>query len=188
MAQLLAQPQPLVSCQMVSSYSQTAKLSPHGLCSSFCFWCEPAYKHFYILLAAGASLLGVMPSSREVASLGLAVLSAATAAEDPLVSAGVTSVAGSSIGGKEVCSVVDPSAAKSSRSAECVGSSAGFSLGHGFSLIPPKLVQKILKWEYVRALARQFRAGSTVKGAPLVPQNLPRREILRKIGRSWWLG
>lgn len=28
-------------------------------------------------------------------------------------------------------------------------SATGFSLGHGFSLIPPKLVAKILKWEYV---------------------------------------
>ena len=27
--------------------------------------------------------------------------------------------------------------------------SAGFSLGHGFPLIPPKLVGNILKWEYV---------------------------------------
>ena len=106
-------------------------------------------KFMHTLLAAGASPLGDMPSSMEVASLGLAVVSAATGAEDPLVSTGVSSVAGSSTSGKEVCSVVASSAAKGSKSAESVGSSAGFSLGHGFPLIPPKLVQKILKWEYV---------------------------------------
>ena len=87
--------------------------------------------------------MGDMPSSVEVASLGLAVepAAAATGAEDPLVSAGVTSVAGSIANRKDVCSVL-PSKAAKQRSL-----SAGFSLGHGFPLVP-------------RTLFKRFKSGN----------------------------
>ena len=76
------------------------------------------------------------------------MVSAATGIKDPLVSAGASSVTESSTCGKEICSVV-ASGTASGKSTESVSGSAGFSLGHGFPLIPPKLVHKILKWEYV---------------------------------------
>ena len=77
----------------------------------------------------------------EVASLELSVALAATPSEDPLVPAGVTSVAGSA---KDACSLVASSeASQSSKSVETAGSSSNFSLGHKFPLIPPKLVAKI---------------------------------------------
>ena len=104
------------------------------------------------LLAAGASPLGDMPDAAELASLWLPL---APGGEDPL-----TAVAGSasSATGGDPCKVVSTGVTHSIPATDCsgdsstsasTGQSAGFSLGHGFPLIPLKLVSKILKWEYV---------------------------------------
>ena len=98
--------------------------------------------------AAGSSPLGEPPLSSEIAALGLptAVMSAPSC-EEPVCSSGVTAVPGSgtSSRGHDPCTIVDSGPKKSS--GESVPS--GFSLGHGFPLIPGKLVAKITKWEYV---------------------------------------
>ena len=122
------------------------------------------------LLTAGASPLGDMPDAAELASLRLPL--APGGGEDPL-----TAVAGSasSATGGVPCKVVSagdthsiPATDRSggSSNSASTGQSAGFSLGHGFPLIPQKLVSKILKWEYVSM-------------AELLPDNL---ELARRSG------
>ena len=90
------------------------------------------------------------PQASEVAALGLSIAPRGSEdrGENPLVSAGITAVAGSasSSGGKDQCTVVH---SESKKPSESPSTTPGFSLGHGFPLIPPKLVVKIQKWEYV---------------------------------------
>ena len=101
------------------------------------------------LLAAGASPLGVMLNSSELASWGLPL---APGSEDPLTAvAGSTTSSNKGESCKVVASGVTPVTGHSgvSASASQPPHTTGFSLGHGFPLIPLKLVTKILKWEYV---------------------------------------
>ena len=92
---------------------------------------------------AGASPLGEMLSAGELVSLGLA---AANAGGDPLAS----SAAG------EIRPIPNPTSSgalalsgESSASSSGSVSGQGFSLGHGFPLIPAKVVNKIQKWEFI---------------------------------------
>ena len=82
-----------------------------------------------------------MPSAGELASLSLVAANAA--GEDPLAS--------STVG--ETRSILNPSApalsGESSASSSGSVSCQGFSLGHGFPLIPAKVVNKIQKWEFI---------------------------------------
>ena len=91
---------------------------------------------------AGASPLGEMPSAGKLASSGLA---AANAGEDPLAS----SAAG------EIRPIPSPHPPEPLLSGELSASSSGsvsgqgFSLSHGFPLIPAKVANKIQKWEFI---------------------------------------
>ena len=123
----------------------------------------------YFLLAAEASPLGDMPDTAELASLRLPFT---PGGEDPLTT--VAGSASSAIGG-DPCKVVSAGITHStpvidrsgdSSTSATTSQSAGFSLGHRFPLIPPKLVSKILKWEYVSM-------------AELLPDNL---ELARRSG------
>ena len=98
----------------------------------------------FLSCLAGASPLGEMPSAGDVASLGLAAASGSTG-EDPLAGGPGTDLPGSVTSGVPLPGSVKPSASASTDS----GSGQGFSLGHGFPLIPAKVVNKIQKWEFI---------------------------------------
>ena len=136
-----------------------------------------------LLLATGASPLGDMPHSVELASLGLPLT---PGGEDPL-----TAVAGSasSSSRRDPCKLVSSQGASkpsghSGDSSIIASQTAGFSLGHGFPLIPPKLVTRILKWEYVSTTWRTFYPTvlsllielQKVRGLHPVLQRLQKRE------------
>lgn len=92
--------------------------------------------------ATGSSPLGELPLSADIAALGLpSTVSSEPSCEEPVCSSGRET----SSFGHTPCTVVYSGPRKSS--SEAVPS--GFSLGHGFPLIPGKLVAKIEKWEYV---------------------------------------
>ena len=98
-----------------------------------------------ILLTSGSSPLGELPLPSEIAALGLqSAVSSAPSSEEPIVSTAVSGTESSS-SGHDPCSVIYSGQKKSP--SEAVPS--GFSLGHGFPLIPGKLVAKIENWEYV---------------------------------------
>ena len=106
---------------------------------------------FSLCYTIGTSPLGELPHASEVASLGLPITpSSSVSREDPLLAPGASTAPASATAGlgKDPCSVVYSGRSKSTESV--VSSISGFSLGHGFPLIPAKLVTKILKWEYVR--------------------------------------
>ena len=106
-------------------------------------------------------------------SLGLPITpSSSVSREDPLLAPGTSAASASTTAGlgKDPCSVVYSGRSKSTES--IVSSISGFSLGHGFPLIPAKLATKILKWEYVSMadllpdnleLARRSQAKSPKK-------------------------
>ena len=94
-----------------------------------------------------------MPNAAELASLASLGLPFTPGGEDPL-----TAVPGSvsSASGRDPCKVISSGATHptpaTGRSGDCPASAcppASISLGHGFPLIPQKLVSKIVKWEYV---------------------------------------
>ena len=111
-----------------------------------------------------------MPNPSQLASLQLPLI---PGGEDPL-----TTIAGStsSASGSDPCKVVSSGATKSTLAGTQPGVSSNstqaqsteFSLGHGFPLIPQKLVAKILKWEFVSM-------------AELLPDNL---ELARRSGEA----
>ena len=111
-----------------------------------------------------------MPNPSELASLQLPLV---PGGEDPL-----TTIAGSksSASGSDPCKVVSSGATQSTLAGTQSGVSSNstqtqsteFSLGHGFPLIPQKLVAKILKWEFVSM-------------AELLPDNL---ELARRSGEA----
>ena len=85
-----------------------------------------------------------MPSAGDVASLGLAAVSGSTG-EDPLAGGHGTDLSGSLTSRVSLPESVKLSASASTDSV----SGQGFSLGHGFPLIPAKVVNKIQKWEFI---------------------------------------
>ena len=110
-------------------------------------------------MLTGASPLGDMPPTSEVASLGLPTVAES---EDPMLSNPGVSSSGAatwSSAGAKACSL----STSGGKSVE-VAHTSGFSLGHGFPLIPAKLVKKIVNWEYVSM-------------AELLPDNL---ELVRR--------
>ena len=95
---------------------------------------------------AGASPLGEMPSVSEVAALGIA---SASAGEDPLLSVETSRESRTISGLPDALSASGPLAGKHPAPASGMASSQGFSLGHGFPLIPAKMVIKLQRWEFV---------------------------------------
>ena len=98
----------------------------------------------FILLHAGVSALGEMPSAGEVVALGLATTGTV---EDPL-----SSTTESTLGTPTVDALSTHSITAKSLASDTVGSSTsgqGFSLSHGFPLIPGKIVSRIQKWEFI---------------------------------------
>ena len=138
-----------------------------------CLWARAVVDcYIAFLLATGASLLGDMPNASKAASLGL-LLAPGPGSEDPLTA--VTGSASSS-SRRDPCKVVSsgttlPTPADHSGGSPSSVQPAGFSLGHGFPLIPPKLVSKILKWEYVSM-------------AELLPDNLELARRSEEVQRS----
>ena len=98
----------------------------------------------FLSCLAGASPLGEMPSAGDVASLGLAAAGGSTG-EDPLAGGHGTDLSSSLISRVPLPESVKLSASASTDSV----SGQGFSLGHGFPLIPVKVVNKIQKWEFI---------------------------------------
>ena len=105
---------------------------------------------------AGASPLGEMPSIDEVAALGIA---SAGAGEDPLSSVETSRESRAIPGLPDALSTSGHPAGKHSASASGTASSQGFSLGHGFPLIPAKMVRN---GEYVRVASRQSGVSSSI--------------------------
>ena len=107
-------------------------------------------------MLAGASPLGDMPLTSEVASLGLPTVAES---ENPMLSIpGVWSSAGA-----KACSL----STSGGKFVE-VTHTGGFSLGHGFPLIPAKLHgqenRELGVCEHGRATSRQSRTGSALGG------------------------
>ena len=99
--------------------------------------------------SSGTSPLGEMPSAGEIASLGLA---SAGSGEDPLSSSTPTTESDAANGSQSQSTAAPsttPTASGKPASASGSPATSGFSLGHGFPLIPAKLVSKIQKWEFV---------------------------------------
>ena len=87
-----------------------------------------------------------MPSVGEVAALGIA---SAGAGEDHLSSVETSRESRAITGLPDALSTSGPLAEKHPASASGLAPSQGFSLGHGFPIIPAKMVNKLQKWEFV---------------------------------------
>ena len=61
----------------------------------------------------------------------------------------------------------------------------GFSLGHGFPLIPPKLVTKILRWEYVSILPDNLELASRAAEAQSSASCSSKAPKKRELSEDW---
>ena len=131
---------------------------------------------WHLSLSIGTSALGEMPSASEVASLGLAV--AGTPGEDPLSSSVLATESEPTGHGTPSPSVDAPTLPGGGSSA-----APAFSLGHGFPLIPAKLVAKIQRREYVNL--SELLARRTLEGhRRALQRRLPRRGNSSRTGRA----
>ena len=101
-------------------------------------WRKPfCFLFFSVLLHAGASPLSEMPSAGEVAALGLATTGTG---EDPLFSTTKSTLGTRTIDASSTRSRTAKLPASDTITVGSSTSGQGFSLGHGFLLIPGKIV------------------------------------------------
>ena len=138
---------------------------------------------WHLSLSIGTSPLGEMPLASEVATLGLAA--AGTPGEDPLSSSILATESKPTGHGTPSPSVDAPILGlEGGRSA-----APGFLLGHGFPLIPAKLIAKIQRWEYVNLselLPNNLELARCTLCEPRgsLQRRLPRRGNSSRTGRA----